>query len=285
MKKYFLIVVIMIICCTAVWAWNECPLGLENDPYPGQCGLYTDTDNDGICDYSQPAPEDRDSADVDSNKTGEQKSNTNSEDNESEAEDVHDLISGRELKTKTVAEVAEIYNISAKAFAKALSHNYDLNIEKDDKFQLLHDNFGVAPSTAKDVALMVRGDEDIIVTETEVISRRRVYHLVPIALLLIILYLITYFLSKKNLIKKVTHRRIWNILLLITFLVSGILGILLVIRINFAVAINLPFNILFWHVEAGIAMTVISFFHAFWHWNYYKCIFKKRRKKEEACEN
>jgi len=184
-----------------------------------------------------------------------------------------------------VTEVAEIYNIPAAKYAQALSKYFGLKIQKNDKFQLLHDNYGVEPKAAKDVAIMVRGDEDIVVTESEVMSKKRVYHLVPIAVVLIILYFITYLLSKNNIITKVAHRRIWNILLFITFLVSGILGIFLVIRINFAIPINLPFNILFWHVEAGIAMTVISFFHTFWHWNYYKCIFKKRRKNEdESCE-
>jgi hypothetical protein len=29
-----------------------CPLGLINDPYPGRCKHYRDSDGDGICDYS-----------------------------------------------------------------------------------------------------------------------------------------------------------------------------------------------------------------------------------------
>jgi len=32
---------------------RACPFGLLNDPYPGQCHLYVDTDGDGICDLSQ----------------------------------------------------------------------------------------------------------------------------------------------------------------------------------------------------------------------------------------
>jgi hypothetical protein len=31
-----------------------CPRGVVNDPYPGQCRRYTDSDGDGICDYSVP---------------------------------------------------------------------------------------------------------------------------------------------------------------------------------------------------------------------------------------
>lgn len=37
-------------------AWNNCPFGIENDAYPGDCGRYIDTNNDGICDQSQPNP-------------------------------------------------------------------------------------------------------------------------------------------------------------------------------------------------------------------------------------
>lgn len=102
----------------------------------------------------------------------------------------------------------------------------------------------------------------------------RVYHFLPISLFLIILYTTSHILSKKKIIRVVNHRKIWNILLLITFMISGILGVLLIIEINFAVTIPLKFNILFWHVESGIAMFVISLFHIFWHWTYFKNIFK-----------
>lgn len=35
-------------------AWLDCPYGRINDPYPGQCELYVDTNSDRLCDYSQP---------------------------------------------------------------------------------------------------------------------------------------------------------------------------------------------------------------------------------------
>lgn len=42
-----------------VYAWDDCPKGLINDKYPGNCPLYIDTDGNGICDRSEPAPENR----------------------------------------------------------------------------------------------------------------------------------------------------------------------------------------------------------------------------------
>ena len=65
MKKLLLILVLSFLLLPSVTlAWDDCPHGLVNDPYPGECSKYVDTDDDGICDRSQPAPEDRVAADV-----------------------------------------------------------------------------------------------------------------------------------------------------------------------------------------------------------------------------
>jgi hypothetical protein len=37
-------------------AWNTCPKGKTDDAYPGDCGQYVDTNDDGICDLSQEDP-------------------------------------------------------------------------------------------------------------------------------------------------------------------------------------------------------------------------------------
>lgn len=62
-KKYITLLTIIFILVTfssiPIYAWDNCPFGLEDDPYPGECKRYIDTDGDGICDLSQPAPEDR----------------------------------------------------------------------------------------------------------------------------------------------------------------------------------------------------------------------------------
>ena len=63
-RKYITLLTITFILVAfssiSIHAWDNCPLGLEDDPYPGECKRYIDTDGDGICDLSQPAPEDRD---------------------------------------------------------------------------------------------------------------------------------------------------------------------------------------------------------------------------------
>jgi hypothetical protein len=91
-----------------------------------------------------------------------------------------------------------------------------------------------------------------------------IYHVIPIAVILTLLYTVTYLFSKKGIIKLADHRRLWNWALLATFLISAMLGMILAICINFG------WTVLFDHVELGIAMTMISIYHILWHWNYWK---------------
>jgi len=44
----------------------------------------------------------------------------------------------------------------------------------------------------------------------------------------------------------------------------------------------MPVDLLFWHVEAGIAMALISLFHMGWHFNYYKNVVRNARAKMRA---
>lgn len=104
------------------------------------------------------------------------------------------------------------------------------------------------------------------------------YHFITITGSLILLYLITFFLEKKKKIRKITHQRIWNVLLAITFLVSGLLGLLLVVFINYHYIPSYYMDIKVWHVEFGIGMAIISIFHLLWHLKYYKAIFTRKKK-------
>lgn len=186
------LILFILFTSSSVHAWDNCPFGEVNESYPGTCGRYTDSDNDYICDLSQPAPEDR--------------------------------VSTYEEQVDTSQE----------------------------------------------------GTSDTANEASETGSRIN-YFFVPILAVLCVFYTITYLLSKKNRIKKLHHRKIWNVLLLITFLISGLFGIILAIQISYGVRLSFYADLLFWHVEFGIAMAVISIFHVAWHWKYYKNMFIKKK--------
>ncbi len=89
---------------------------------------------------------------------------------------------------------------------------------------------------------------------------------------------------RMGILSKLLHRRLWNILLLITFLVTAMLGLLLTIQINYKLEWTFVNTILKYHVDFGIGMSFIAVFHLAWHWNFYKSIFKKRTKGKRDVE-
>jgi hypothetical protein len=100
------------------------------------------------------------------------------------------------------------------------------------------------------------------------------YFFIPIAFFLFVFYLITLYLSRIKKIRLSDHRKIWNFILLITFLVSGIFGIILALIISYGIRLSFYSDLLFWHVEFGIAMAIISIFHISWYIKYFKKMFK-----------
>lgn len=169
-----------------IHAWDNCPFGEVDEPYPGTCWRYIDTDQDNICDLSQSSPEDR-------------TINTN---------DVHSE-SNNTTNQKSITTINSSTN----------------------------------------------------------------YYFIPIAVLLFISYIVTHTMSKKKKITVSKHRNMWNIILLVTFVVSGFSGLILAILISYGIRLSFYSDLLFWHVETGIAMAILSLFHIIWHRRYFKRLF------------
>jgi len=105
-------------------------------------------------------------------------------------------------------------------------------------------------------------------------TKRKKHDLLTVGLTTVALYLISAQLCRRKKIKKATHRKIWNSILLISFLISGLLGLFLVVQLDHKVAVSLISSLLFWHVEIGIVMAIVALIHTFWHIDYFKRIIK-----------
>ncbi len=131
-------------------------------------------------------------------------------------------------------------------------------------------------------------DEEIIPKEEKNIPKenfskpkekksKKPYRIIAITIAVLIAYLATYILVKTNKIKKLTHRKLWNVILLLTFLVSCLLGFILALQINYGFCMEWFRDFLKWHVEFGIAMTIIALIHIIWHYKYYTSLFSKKK--------
>jgi len=106
---------------------------------------------------------------------------------------------------------------------------------------------------------------------------KKPYSLILISAITLALYAFTAILVKTGKMRKATHRRIWNVVLLITGLVSCLLGFFLVIQLNYHVGLDAMRTIRYYHVQFGIAMTIVAVIHILWHLNYFKSIFAHKK--------
>jgi spermidine synthase len=106
------------------------------------------------------------------------------------------------------------------------------------------------------------------------------YHLLLLSALSISGYLLTTLLVKTGILTRLLHRKIWNSLLLLSFFISGILGILLVIQLNYKLEWPFMKPLMVWHVDAGIVLCLVATFHFLWHSAYYGKLFRNNNNSE-----
>lgn len=100
------------------------------------------------------------------------------------------------------------------------------------------------------------------------------YHVLPISLILISLYFFTHYLFKKGVLKQKKHRRIWNSLLTMGFIGTGVTGILLTFMINLGISLVYRQSITYWHVELAILMVICTLIHFHIYRKPFKNMFK-----------
>lgn len=103
--------------------------------------------------------------------------------------------------------------------------------------------------------------------------------------IIVFLYLITWLLAKSQKIQLTTHRKVWNGLLAVFFLISAVLGLLLAIGLDNKLSLPWYRGALWVHVEFGIAMAVVALFHFGWHLRYFAATLAGLLKKDNKENN
>lgn len=226
--------------CLLVFAGGlhaQCPFGGKVN-CQGACGRFTDENGDGYCDFA-----------ILENVKNETKKNTDEtakEKNETPIRSKTDLQAGKQT-TETVDQ-----NRDAKEQQR---------MEDFEEEVIIEENPVETPVIEQ--------------TPTPQANKAKPYSVITVSLICLCAYFFTFALVKGGKMKKMTHRKIWNSILLITCLVSCLLGFLLAIQLNYHFGMQWLGTILKLHVEFGIAMTIIAIIHIIWHWKYYMNIFKR----------
>ncbi|MBI4814522.1 MAG: hypothetical protein HY802_09740 [Methanobacterium sp.] len=195
MKKLYVVLLIALLTPIAVYAWNDCPYGLLNDPFPGQCPRYVDTNQDNLCDHSE-SPS---SGTLTNSSTTQSNDSVNSKNN------------------------------------------------SNSSFSDIQDASSVPPEN---------------------------YNLIPLVTTTLIIYLITYLLYLENRLKRSIYYAIWKYVLIVSFILTGVTGLILCIFINYGIQTSWNLTIDFWHAEFAIIMAISTLTHIHLYWKQVKKVFK-----------
>lgn len=111
-------------------------------------------------------------------------------------------------------------------------------------------------------------------TEQEIsFSNKTPYHFWLMVISCLVLYGVGELSVKYGRLKKTVHRKIWNTILLVSFLMSCLIGLYLVLAKMYSLSMDYSLLIAL-HVDVGTIMTVVALIHTFWHLKYFKNLFK-----------
>ena len=110
------------------------------------------------------------------------------------------------------------------------------------------------------------------------------YNVLPIACILLAIYLVSLFLSRKGkYLNVLLHRKIWNALLAASFILTALSAIFYLLSLEYNLDIvPQQIDLYFWHIEFGLVFILIGIFHALWHMPYFKQYLPKDAPKPSA---
>jgi hypothetical protein len=92
-------------------------------------------------------------------------------------------------------------------------------------------------------------------------------------------YLVTYSLYRLNIIKKSIHVNIWNMIIGLAFLISAGAGFILLIMLELGLTLPISQPLLYWHVELGVTLVLVTIFHFHTYWRSSKTMFIAAKKR------
>ena len=252
MTRTFIVLVLGLFFSISTDLSAQCPFNEVN--CTGLCGRFTDDNGDGYCDYSILKPKDEP---------------PQQEQQECEETVVSDKKKQRNKSRVTAAPIVE--NISPAPLPEeedSVTPN-----RSTERNSLVSSN----PNSSQDVSVQTDSKTTSVITTQP--KQPKKYLFITFSIATLALYALTFILYKRKVITKQTHLRIWNVLLLLTFILSAVLGLVLTLQINYGFGMSSFRTILRIHVEFGVSMAIIGIVHFLLHLTYYKKIFSTKRSK------
>ncbi|HEX6915869.1 MAG TPA: DUF4405 domain-containing protein [Chitinophagaceae bacterium] len=243
---------IVLLLCLTQRSSGQCSDSVIN--CTGECGQFTDTDKDGFCDDSI-----HDTATI-----FEKAANI---------ANIPPADAGVEIKespgiiTNTATDASEPVKTTP---TRAVT----VQPTAEQKQKRLATETPLAPAEQKQIGYLPQKETKAQNSGQHRHGNRYDYAFLSVALPLIAAWAILQLLSAKKIIRRSVFLRIWNSALLLSFLVSALLGLVITAKLVYGFALPGIKTIYTLHVDFGVAMAVISIFHLVIHWKYYRNILR-----------
>lgn len=111
------------------------------------------------------------------------------------------------------------------------------------------------------------------------------YHVIGTGIITSLFYLISYLFYRNGFYTNQTHRKLWNSILALSFILTALAGLFMALQISYKWDIPFVKQILKWHVEFGIGMAFTGIIHFIWHLPYFKGIFDRQESATNRIRN
>lgn len=102
------------------------------------------------------------------------------------------------------------------------------------------------------------------------------YYTVAVSLMVVGFYLLSWYFTAEGKLSRAQHRLIWNTVLMVSFVITALLGYILSIRESSDTDLHPKISgDRFWHVVAGIVLVFTGFLHLYWHLRYFRRLFDR----------
>lgn len=187
-------------------------------------------------------------------------------------------IEGDVMKTLTIQQIADLWEIDAKTLLTQIINTYKFKgpYTIDTKLDQMRVEYKFSPSQIKDIAEGIKTGQTAAlsinnlnvtpsVTATNRAPSTNPYNFGIPFFGSLGLYLLTYFFSKSKFgaryLSHLNFNFLWNSVLVLTLIPSGVFGFYLVLRYPFPELAKINFDFMYWHVEGSIIFATIAFTH------------------------
>ncbi|MDD5571527.1 MAG: DUF4405 domain-containing protein [Bacteroidales bacterium] len=241
--KYFFLIFFSLYCLSS---FSQCPNNFKN--CKGQCALFIDENKDGYCDHS-----------IIENKTD-------------------TVIRKSENRVNKIKQ-----NKKTNAKVEGCDRECPFFKNKQCRGKMISDTVA-AEIKNKDSAKNDSAKSNSVIAGSDASSVKppattSPYHFFGVSGSLIALYIISLLFAEKNKIKKITHTKIWNAVLLVAFVIAALIGLFLVLKINYGFHVSFLRQLYILHVDFAVGFAVIAIIHIWKHRDFfYRIIFSGKEK-------